>query len=366
MPWTQALPSGNYRALYRLPNGTTRSAGTFPYQKRALAAATFAEEQASMPGWRDPRSGARPWGDWAKEWWDIRSVSATTLHHEKSMLDTHLMPRWAKEPIAEITRHEVRSWAAGLARSGLAPSSVKRIVAVLSASLGGAVDAEIIAANPVTRLRLPGGEVDPARFFTHAEIQTLFAELEGLDFQVASALLGTGMRWGEMVGLQVRRVTPSSIRIAETWSNSQRVLLPYPKGKRIRDIPVPPWLAESIAPLLGRPRTAFVFAPTGAMLDSNNWRKRVWAKAMEAAGLEGRIYDLRHTYASWLLQDGVSLAKVGQLLGHVSHETTQIYAHLVPAEHGEITAAIPAPRVAKRVANPLDSSLSLPTVEDTL
>ena len=364
MAWIQKLPSGNYRALYRLPSGKVRSVGTFPYEKRALAAATVAEEEASMPGWRDPRAGARPWGEWVGKWWGMRSVSATTLHHESSMLNAHLMPRWARVPIAEISRHEVRSWAADMARSGLAPSTVKRIVAVLSASLGGAVDAEIIAANPVTRMALPGGEVDPARFLTHDEVSNLFAQFDGLDLQVVSALLGTGMRWGEMVGLQVRRVTPTSIRIAETWSNSQRTLLPYPKGKRIRDVPLPGWVWEAMEPLLARPRTAFVFAPNGVMLDSNNWRKRNWTRAIASVGIEARIYDLRHTYASWLLQDGVSLAKVGQLLGHVSTETTEVYAHLVPAEHGEITNAIPAPRVAERVAEPPYSSRSLTTLRD--
>ncbi len=369
MAWSQQLPSGNWRALYRLPDGRVRSAGTFPYEKRALAKGAEAEEAASMPGWRDPRAGGRAWGDWVKEWWSIRTVSDTTLRWEKSMLDTHLMPRWAKVPIAEITRHEVRAWAVGMGKGAgskkpLAPSSVKRIVAVLSASLSGAVDAEIIALNPVARMRLPGGETDPARFLTREEVGLLFAELDGLDLQIASALLGTGMRWGEMAGLQIRRVSPHSIRIAETWSNSERILLPHPKGKRIRDIPLPNWVADTIGPLLDRPRTSFVFAPDGAMPDSNNWRKRVWSKATLAVGLDARIYDLRHTYASWLLQDGVSLAQVGQLLGHVSSETTQIYAHLAPAEYGAITKAIADPRVAERVAEPFDSYSSLTTVED--
>ena len=55
-----------------------------------------------------------------------------------------------------------------------------------------------------------------------------------------------------------------------------------------------------------------------------------------------RVYDLPHTYAPWLLHGGVSLAEVG----HVSAQTTQIYAHLAKKPSDAVLAAISAPRAA--------------------
>ena len=64
----------------------------------------------------------------------------------------------------------------------------------------------------------------------------------------------------------------------------------------------------------------------------NNWRRRVFNKALKKAGLRQiRIHDLRHTYASLLIQAGESLAYVRDQLGHHSIKVTvDIYGHLAP------------------------------------
>lgn len=321
-----------------------RSAGTFPHKKRALAEATAREVEASLPGWRDPRAAGRKWGDWCDAWWPTRSVSESTMRSDESALTKHLRPRWGNVPLADITRHEVRAWAAQLRRDGLAESSVRRYVQILSASLSAAVDAEIIASNPAFRLKLPMGEIDVVRYLTRDEVgEILDAAPTDRDQALIALLVGCGLRWGEAVGLHAHRVDLRSgrLRVVEVWSTRTRSLKPYPKGRRARTVPIPFWVAEKIAPFMHAGDLLF------PDVDINNWRKRVWAHLPTDA----RIHDLRHTYASWLLQDKVSLAQVGKLLGHVSPSTTQRYAHLAEEADESILMALPDPsRVAERVA----------------
>ena len=72
--------------------------------------------------------------------------------------------------------------------------------------------------------------------------------------------------------------------------------------------------------------------PQGTQLDPNNLRKRVFYRALAMAGLRRvRFHDLRHTYASLLIQQGESLAYVRDQLGHHSIQiTVDTYGHLVP------------------------------------
>ena len=76
--------------------------------------------------------------------------------------------------------------------------------------------------------------------------------------------------------------------------------------------------------------------PLGPVSDGH-FRTRVWYPAIKAAGIRRfppRI--MRHTAASWLVQDGVPLYDVQQLLGHEDYATTQRYAHLAPDAHTKV------------------------------
>jgi integrase len=57
--------------------------------------------------------------------------------------------------------------------------------------------------------------------------------------------------------------------------------------------------------------------------------QKIWERVRKTAGLDDfRIHDLRHTFASVAVSNGVSLYEVGRLLGHASMQSTQRYAHL--------------------------------------
>lgn len=357
MPSTETLPSGKYRAIYRIPGGKKRYVpGTFTHKKAAFNAAAAAEEKSMSLGWRDPRAAMRPWKEWCAEWWETRDVEPGVLKRDESSRDHCLMPRWANVPLAEITRQDIRAWAAQLKRSGLAPSTIDKRVYLLSASLNAAIDAEILTQNPAFRIRGRGssaGETDERRYLTHAEAAIFLANFkppvdEPVNEAFVRTLLGTGMRWGEAVGLQVERVSLERrmLRVAETWDDEIRRLAPYPKGKKIRSVPIPGSLAPYLEAMIGGRKSGYVFLRDGYILDYANWRKRFWLPAETEAGIgHVRIHDLRHTYASWLLQHPVhpvSLAEVGRLLGHVSPQTTAKYAHLTESVPAHVTAALDA------------------------
>lgn len=79
------------------------------------------------------------------------------------------------------------------------------------------------------------------------------------------------------------------------------------------------------------PEWVFV-SEEGTLLHESNFRHRVWGKLLAKAGLRHiRIHDLRHTFASLLIQNGESLAYVKEQLGHRSIQiTVDTYGHLVP------------------------------------
>lgn len=144
--------------------------------------------------------------------------------------------------------------------------------------------------------------------------------METLDFSphVVSAfklLIFTGCRLGEILTLEWRFVD----------FEKKRMTLPDTKtGRRV--VPLSDLAIETLenTPVMGE------FVIRGRCSDKpRSDLKRPWKKLCSNASLDGlRIHDLRHTFASHGIEQGLSLHVVGKLLGHKSLETTARYAHL--------------------------------------
>jgi integrase len=71
-------------------------------------------------------------------------------------------------------------------------------------------------------------------------------------------------------------------------------------------------------------------APEGGRIDINNWRHRSWTPALAAAGVKHRrIYDLRHTYATWSLAAGIDIFTLARRMGTSVKMIDRTYGHLV-------------------------------------
>jgi integrase len=98
---------------------------------------------------------------------------------------------------------------------------------------------------------------------------------------------------------------------------------------------------------------------TGYVFGSRKWNsfRSAWEAALSASGIQGfRFHDLRHTFASWLVQRGRPLKEVQDALGHLSVTMTNRYAHLAPenlrAAVAVLDGVLPAPtRPAEKITH---------------
>lgn len=159
-------------------------------------------------------------------------------------------------------------------------------------------------------------------------------------------LVMTGARFGEATALTVADIDllakPPTARISKAWKRdgqSHYYLGPTKTRAGKRTIGLNPTLVELLIPLVAsRPANELLFATIdGQRIAHKRFWQHHWVPAVQAAQAQGmtktpRIHDLRHTHASWLIQDGgISLFALSRRLGHTSVRTTeQVYGHLMP------------------------------------
>ncbi len=165
------------------------------------------------------------------------------------------------------------------------------------------------------------------RFLTEEEAERLIAASAPHLRPLVIFLLYTGARLHEALRLQWRDVD----------LHARRVTLRQTKTGEVLGVPLHDRVFLALASLPHRDGHVFR-TPRGTPYYDSGGRggspiKTAFKAACRRAGLEGvRVHDLRHTYASWLVQRGVHLRTVAELLGHRTLQMVQRYAHLAP-EH---------------------------------
>jgi integrase len=287
----------------------------------------------------------------AKDWLDLKraDVRASTLQSYAG----HMKHLATLEPIRvdRITVKTIEGWIAESREAGMSLATLRKVLKTLGAVLRYAVRHRHIVENPLSSIERPKGQGQVKEDRLHAlkrdQIERFIAATEQAEFKMLFYLaVMSGARQGELLGLQWPDVMWASnqIKIQRTF-NHGAWYEPKTSASR-RQIDLGPMVLTALKRWkLACPKTELdlIFpGPKGKPLQHSNMLRLHFHPALTAAGLPRvRFHDLRHTYASLLIDQGETVVYIQKQLGHSKPtETLNIYSHLMEKHRPEAAAKL--------------------------
>lgn len=255
---------------------------------------------------------------------------------DDSYLRNHLLPFFNKKHLDEISKHDVIAFHHGLRARGYAIATCNRCLVLLRYAFNLALRWELpgLKENPTKDVPLFEQHDHKERYLSPEEAKKLFdavnrSENTMLQFIVPMLIL---------TGARKREVLDSRWEDFDLERMQWRI--PMSKTGRPRHVPLSDGAITLLKSIPRRATVPWVFAnpKTGLPYVSiyNSWNT-----ARESVGLRDvRMHDLRHSFASFLVNAGRSLYEVQKILGHTQVKTTQRYAHLAQETLLEATNAV--------------------------
>ncbi|MBQ7858247.1 MAG: site-specific integrase [Oscillospiraceae bacterium] len=295
---------------------------------------------------------------WLNEWFEnVAKIKVRPSSHQtyRGYIDHHIAPNIGNIPLENLTTMDLQKLYRKLLNKGrvdraeakqqpkgLSAKTVRNINQVISSAMDFAVAQKIIPENPCKAVALPKVE--------HKEMQTIPTEQLQAFLQEAKATgvyemyyieLATGLRRGELLGLKWTDIDWKNgiikVRRQVARVDGQIVEAPLKTKNSYRAVTISQQAIEVLKQQKEKTNDQYVFpSPNGGPIspDSvNNMLKRVLARA----GIpKVRFHDLRHTFATIALQNGVDIKTVSGMLGHFSAGfTLDTYAHVTTAAQKE-------------------------------
>lgn len=272
---------------------------------------------------KDKKKAIPTYAELARQHIDHAKTYQKRPENTEAVIKTHLLPKWGKLRLDEITQQEISKWLAEK-RDTFAPATVEKLRMMLGRSF-----------ELARQWSLPGAEINPVRavprfkfdnarerYLTKEEAQRLLkackASANPQLWAIVSLLLYTGARKSELLQARWEHVDVEQ----RSW------LIPDSKTGKARRVPLATAAVEVIKDLVQIPNCPWL-VPNPETLKPYNTIKRAWDTARTEARLPRlRLHDLRHSAASFMANAGTDLFAIGRILGHADHQSTMRYAHL--------------------------------------
>jgi integrase len=271
--------------------------------------------------------------EWFDQWLDEVKISRkqSTYENYKIIANIHIIPELGKEKVVNVIRQHAQKIIKKKSENK-SPKTVRTIAFVLSAGMKAAVLSGIIQYNPIHDLALPKMEKKDVNLVPKEAMQSILALDTSNDTlaTIAKFILTTGLRRGEALALHWESVNlkDGTATIAKNLDRHKQ-LTTTKNAQSTRTIPLS-LDALKILHSLNIKKSGLVFcAENEKPLHPDSVRKGV-RRLLAGVGMEQvKVHALRHSYATMLLELGVSLKVVQEMLGHSDIQTTaNIYSHV--------------------------------------
>lgn len=289
----------------------------------------------------------------------VHQVDESAAANYLSLARNHILPTLGKKKLVDLTPVQVDQLLAKKLKEGLAPSTVRRIRAVLAQCLDQGMRWGFVTRNVVKLTRSPKIPRVEGRTLTPDQARKFLETLRGHPHEALYALmLSTGLRRGEALGLmwkdfdeeegvlrirrQLRRDKSGLSTVDTKTATSRRAVnLVEPMLDLIRDLRRNQ-REQKISLGSAWTNTGFIFTTSvGTPVDPRNLL-REFKGVCAAAGLgDWHVHELRHSAASLMLAQGVKLQVVSNVLGHASiRMTADVYGHVLAPDRSAAAEAI--------------------------
>jgi integrase len=286
-------------------------------------------------------------GHWAPDL--AVDLAPATRRGYANLYSAHIAPTFGAVRLRDITPRRVAAWRTSRERAGAGAKALREAHTLLGGILAYAVELEMVetnAARAVRRRKRP--KPRRAEALSVEQVERIRQHLEPAWATLVAVLAYTGMRPGEALHLRWRDIAGEELYVGGSFDLTASEAKTTKTGE-VRDVRLIAPLAQDLAEWRmrsGRPsaNAPVLPHPSGSTWTKNLWGnfgRRTWQPAVAAAGVErgdGRSivpYDLRHTAASLMLAEGLSVFEVAEQLGHGPEQTLRTYGHVVKAYRGE-------------------------------
>ncbi len=244
--------------------------------------------------------------------------------NKETMLRLRILDVFGNDPLNRITRKKIQNFHTGLMDEDLSAASCDHHIKLIRHALNLAVQWDLLGSNPADKIPLFKEDNKKERYMTEVEqarlLHTLKTDKNRTVCLVILFLLSTGARLNEAL--------KASWEYVDIDNRVWRIPATNSKSKKVRSVPLNQSAINVLTEIAKTSNQGHLFINqrTGKRYTNIN---KTWHRIRKEAGLPTlRLHDLRHQYASHLVNSGRSLYEVQQILGHSDPTVTQRYAHL--------------------------------------